>query len=436
MQSWMDDTGPVIEKGEGCELIDTDGNRYIDGVSSLWTNVHGHCRAEINDAIREQLEKIAHTTMLGLTHPGATELAQRLAEITPHGLSRVFFSDDGSTAAEVALKMAYQYWRKKGFFKRTKFLVFEGAYHGDTIGSVSLGAIEEFHRIFRPLLFNTVMAPAPYCYRCPIGSYEFPSCSTRCLERVEALLNTHRGEIAALVIEPVVQGAAGIITQPPAYMQRIQELCRDYDTLLLVDEVATGFGRTGRMFACEHEDIRPDLMSMAKGLSGGYLPIAATITTEEVFQTFLGEENEKFFHGHTYTGNPLACAAALASLDIFINDAVIENLEPRIERLSEGLKKIKNKYDEVGEVRQRGMMAGIELVENAATKKPFASDLLIGKRVARIARNHGVIIRPLGDVVVLMPPLSISEEQLDTLCSAVQKSIGQALDEIRRKPPG
>jgi len=433
MRSWIDGEPLVIESGDGAELVDTEGNRYLDGVSSLWTNVHGHRRPEIDEAIRAQLDRVAHSTMLGLTHPLAIELAEKLVAIVPSSLTRVFYSDDGSTAAEVALKMAYQYWQHKGQKSRTKFLVFQGAYHGDTIGSVSLGAIDQFHRIFRPLLFHTLVTPAPYCYRCPMGHLSFPSCRIKCLDRAEDLLKSHRMEIAAVVIEPLVQGASGMITQPPAFMQRLQELCRDFDTLLVVDEVATGFGRTGRMFACEHEGIKPDLMAVAKGLSGGYLPIAATLASDRVFEAFLGDEDEKFFHGHTYTGNPLACAAALASLGIFERDKVIENLKPTIDRLALRLKELKDRFGQVGEVRRRGLMTGIELVENPHTRKPFDPGLLVGKRVCAAARNHGVIIRPLGDVVVLMPPLCITWEQIDRLVDRVACGLDEVLPESGRE---
>ncbi len=320
-QSWGGESDPplIIERAENTNLYDAEGNAYIDGVSSLWCNVHGHHHPAIDEAIREQLDRVAHSTMLGLSHPPAIELAQKLIAVAPDGLQRVFYSDSGSTAVEIALKMAFQWWAQRGETGRTRFICLQNAYHGDTIGSVSVGGIDLFHSLYRPLLFDTLAARA--------GDSE----------QLDALLSEHRGEVAAVIVEPLVQGAAGMLMQPPGYLRRVRELCDEHDVLLICDEVATGFGRTGTMFACEHEQVSPDLMCVAKGLTGGYLPLAATLTTERIYEGFLGRADEyrTFFHGHTFTGNPLACAAAIATLEIFERDRTLERLGPKIDLLSE-----------------------------------------------------------------------------------------------------
>ena len=308
-QAWCEEEPLVIERAEGSHLIATDGRRYLDGVSSLWCNVHGHRHPGIDRAIRDQLDRVAHSTMLGLSHPGAAELAARLVELAPPGLSRVFYSDSGSTATEIALKMAFQYQQQRGgqHVRRTSFVHLRDAYHGDTIGSVSVGGIDLFHATYRPLLFKAHAAE-------PGDAGD--------LERILAL---HEEEVAAVIVEPLVQGAAGMLVHPPGYLRAVRELCDAFGVLLICDEVATGFGRTGTMFACEQEQVAPDLLCLAKGLTGGYMPLAATLATERVYEGFLGapEEQRTFFHGHTYTGNPLACAAALASLDAFESERTL-----------------------------------------------------------------------------------------------------------------
>ncbi len=402
----------VIDRGEGVYLFDQQGRRYLDGVSSLWTIVHGHGRPEINGAIREQLERLAHSTLLGLAHAPAIELAERLAAVTPPGLTRVFYSDSGSTAVEVALKMAYQYWQLRGERSRTKFLKLREAYHGDTLGAVSVGGIDLFHETFRDLLFPTYTAPNCYCYRCP----DLDNCDRQCLKKLEEAARAHRTELAAIIIEPVMQGAAGMIPQPPGFVAGVRQVADECGTLLIADEVATGFGRTGTLFACEQERVSPDLMCLAKGITGGYLPLAATLATEAVYEAFLGEYQEfkTFFHGHTYTGNPLAAAAACASLEIFEKDRVLEQLQPKIAYLSDRLGELDD-HPHVGDIRQRGFMAGIELVRDKGAKEPFPTARRTGHRVILEARKLGAILRPLGDVLVLMPPLSITGEELGVL---------------------
>jgi adenosylmethionine-8-amino-7-oxononanoate aminotransferase len=400
---WAREDPVIIERAEGTDLVDTQGRRYIDGVSSLWCNVHGHRHPRIDAAIRDQLDRVAHSTMLGLSHPSAIELAQRLVEVAPPGLTRVFYSDSGSTATEIALKMAFQYWRQQGDERRTRFVSLREAYHGDTIGSVSVGGIDLFHATYRPLLFDTLSA-AP-------GD----------IDSMRALFEAHPGEIAAVIMEPLVQGAAGMIVHPEGYLRAVRELCDEHDTLLICDEVAVGFGRTGRMWACEHEDVAPDLLCTAKGITGGYLPLAATLATERVYQGFLGDHADfrTFFHGHTYTGNPLACAAALATLDVFEQERTLERLAPKIALLGELLEPIAA-MPEVAEVRRRGFMTGIELVEQP-------TELRMGHRVTLEARARGAIVRPLGDTIVLMPPLAISEADLTRLLEIVGESIAAAM---------
>ncbi len=413
----------IVERAEGVYLVDINGRRYIDGVSSLWVNVHGHRHPSIDRAVREQLERVAHSTLLGLSNPPAIELAKRLVEIAPEGLTRVFYSDNGATAVEVALKMAFQYWQHKGERQRTRFISFENAYHGDTLGAVSVGGIDLFHRIFSPLLFPTYRVKAPYCYRCPEG-LRYPGCGLACLRALEETLKRHHRECAALIIEPVVQGAAGMIVHPAGFLRRVRELCTEYGVLMIADEVATGFGRTGRMFACEHEGVTPDLMCVAKGITGGYLPLAATLTTEEIYEAFLGEYHEfkTFFHGHTYTGNPLACAAACANLEVFEKERTLERMATKVELLAERLKEFWS-LPHVGDVRQKGFMVGVELVADRKTKEPFPPQMKVGQKVILEARRQGVVIRPLGDVIVLMPPLAIPEGELERLVEIVYHAI-------------
>lgn len=429
MRDWSHEDILIIERADGVYLQDTEGRKYLDGVSSLWCNVHGHRVPEIDAAVRDQLDKVAHSTFLGLSNVPAIELAEKLVHLAPPGLSRVFYSDSGSEAVEIALKIAFQYWKQKGQPKKTKFVKLSQSYHGDTLGSVSVGGIELFHQVYGPLLFETLTVETPYCYRWSGGFSDPDSVRDASLAQLEALLASQHEEIAAFIMEPLMQGAAGMIHQPPGYISRARELTRKYNTLLIFDEVATGFGRTGAMFAAEQEAVTPDLMAAAKGLTGGYLPLAVTLATEEIYRAFLGkyEELKTFFHGHTYTANPLACAAALASLDLFEKNRVLERLEPKIHLMAERLASF---YDiaAVGDIRQVGMMAGIELVRDRKTKQPFAWEDKIGVRVIERARKKGAILRPLGPVVVLMPPLSISTDELNLLLDITYASIREVTE--------
>lgn len=424
---WMEEDFPVIVSGRGPYLVDADGRKYLDGVSSLWCNIHGHARREINAAMKRQLDRVAHATFLGLTNPPAIELAERLVELAPRGLTRVFYSDNGSTAVEVALKMAFQYWHQNGHPARTKFITLEAGYHGDTVGAVSLGGIELFHGVFKPLLFPTIKAPTTYAYRCDRAS-SLADCGKHCIQDIEAILRTHAREVAGLVVEPLVQGAGGMIVQPPGFLTGLRHLCDRYGVFLIADEVMTGFGRTGKMFACEQEGVTPDFLAISKGLTGGYLPLAATLTTERIYEGFLGEAGNPrtFFHGHTYTGNPLACAAALASLDLFQKDRILEKLPKKIHFFGNLLQEF-YEIPQVGDIRQCGMIAGVELVEDPSRKTPFPPGRRMGHRVAVEARRRGAILRPLGDVIVLMPPLSITERELERLVGIAVEATRAAL---------
>lgn len=433
----------LIQRARGCTLIDVDGREYLDGVSSLWCNVHGHRHPKIDAAIRRQLDEVAHVTLLGMAHPTTVKLARRLVEIAPHGLNHVFFSDDGATAVEVALKMAFQYWRQcrvgsahqdsdqrwaPPTLQRTKYLAWDNAYHGDTLGSVSVGGVARFHDMFGPLLFDVVRLPAPGLYRLPSGVSAAAACD-HYLDQLDSALREQGEALAAVVIEPLVQAAAGILTHPPGFLRGVRELTRQHDVLLIADEVAVGMGRTGRMFACDHEGVVPDFLCLAKGLTGGYLPLAATLTTDEVYRAFLGryDEAKTFFHGHTYGGNPLGAAAALATLEVFEEERTLENLQPKIARLSEHLTRI-SKQPHVGDVRQRGLIAGIELVRDRETKESYPWGERRGIRVCEHALAEGVWLRPLGNVVVIMPPLAISLDELDRICIAAEHGIESATD--------
>jgi adenosylmethionine-8-amino-7-oxononanoate aminotransferase len=420
----------LIERAEGCTLIDAQGRRLIDGVGSLWCNVHGHRHPRIDAAIRAQLDQVAHVTLLGMAHPTTVRLARRLAELSPAGLEHVFFSDDGATAVEVALKMAFQYWRQceQPQPAKTRYIAFENAYHGDTLGSVSVGGVARFHEMFRPLLFEVLRLPAPDTYRLPLGVTRSSACD-HYLSQLEGLLETRHHEIAALVIEPLMQCAAGMLQHPPGFLRGVRELTQRYQVLLIADEVAVGMGRTGSLFACEQEGVSPDFLCLAKGLTGGYLPLAATLTTDEVWRAFLGkyEESRTFFHGHTYGGNPLGAAAALATLDVFDEEQTLAQLPAKIARLGEHLARLAD-HPHIGDVRQCGLIAGIELVKDKDTQTPYPWAEKRGIRVCQQALGQGVWLRPLGNVVVIFPPLAISLAELDQICSAVELGIGAATE--------
>lgn len=433
MQEWEQELPLIIDRGRGAWLVDMQGRKYLDGVSSIWVNVHGHRHPTLDRAIRTQLGKVAHSTLLGLSSPPAIALARALVKLAPRGLTRVFYSDDGSTAVEVALKMAIQYWRQrhpKAGPKRT-FLHLQLSYHGDTAGAMSIGGIGLFRDRFNPLLVPTIAAEPPYCYRCPLKK-TYPACGLACVVPIEQILKRRHRDIAGLVIEPLVQAAAGMLTAPPGYLARIRELCTKYKVLMIADEVATGFGRTGKMFACQHEQVTPDLMAVSKGLTGGYLPLGATLATEAIYRAFLGQYGEwkTFFHGHSYTGNPLACAVALANLEVFRTERTLARMQGKIRTLRRLLTPV-SRLAHVGDVRQRGFMVGIELVKNRATKEPYPLTERTGHWVAMEARRRGLLLRPLGNVVVLMPPLAVTVTELSRMTALV----GAAIQTVTESSP-
>jgi adenosylmethionine-8-amino-7-oxononanoate aminotransferase len=415
----------IITHAEGCRLIDIDGRAYLDGASSVWCNIHGHGQPRIDAAIRDQLDRVAHCTSLGMGCDTTVRLAKRLADITPGNLDHVFFSSDGSSAVEVALKMAFQYWRQcdSPQPQKTKFLALGEAYHGDTIGSASVGGIARFHALFKPLLFEVIRAPLPDPRRLPPQTPS-EAAARQFLHELEQLLREHHAEIAAMVIEPIVQCAAGMVMHPPGYLSGVRELTRRYSVLLIADEVAVGFGRTGTMFACQQEDVVPDFLCLGKGLTGGYLPMAATITHRAIYNAFLGpfHSARTLHHGHTYSGNPLAAAAALASLDVFDEEQTLANLPPKVKRLEEHLCKLAG-HPHIISTRQRGFIGALQLTRNKTSGQPYPLDERRAWRVCQETLRHGVWLRPLADVLYVMPPLAISLDDLDyvmhTLASAI-----------------
>lgn len=440
----------VIARAEGCRLFDLDGRSYLDGASSMWCNVHGHNHPRINAAIREQLDRVAHSTALGMGCETTARLAKRLTDLAPGNLEHVFFSSDGSSAIEVALKMAFQYWKQcdRPQPEKTKFIALGEAYHGDTLGSASVGGIPRFHALFKPLLFDVLRAPMPTARLdsqavsarpaglkgSPLSSAELAedfaagtaglSVAKSALEEMEGLLEQHHDRVAAVVIEPIVQCAAGMVMHPPGYLRSLRELTQKYRVLLITDEVAVGFGRTGTMFACQQENVVPDLLCLGKGLTGGYLPLAATLASGEIFRAFLGTHlsGRALHHGHTFSGNPLGCAAALASLDLFDEEQTLANLPPKIARLGEHLHLLAD-HPHVAATRQRGFIGALELTPDKALGLPYPVEQRRAWQVCRAALELGVWLRPLGDVLYVMPPLAISLEELDTILVALRQAI-------------
>ena len=424
MKEFLADEPVIVESADGVRLRDVRGREYYDGNSSLWLNVHGHRREELNEAIAAQLEHVAHSTLLGMSSVPAIELAERLVELTPPSLGKVFYSDSGATAVEIGLKMAFAYWRRIGRPEKCRFVAMRNGYHGDTLGAVSVGGIDLFHAEFGPLLFDTERVSYPYPYRFAGSEAE---CAEACLAELRGVLERSADELACLVVEPLVQAAGGMIVMPRGFLSAIEALCREHDVLLLADEVATGFGRTGSLFACDHERVEPDLMTIGKGLTGGYLPVAATLASDRIYDVFWGDlaERKTFFHGHSYTGNQLGCAAALASLDLFERERLVERASEAGDLLGRLLEPVAA-LEHVGEVRRIGVMTGIELVRDRETKQPFAWELAMGARVCRRARGLGLITRPLGDVVTLLPPLASTDADLEAMTSILCEALAEA----------
>lgn len=428
MKEYIEDDPIIIAEGNGRKLRDVQGNEYWDGVSSIWLNVHGHRVQELDDAIREQLDHIAHSTLLGMANIPAILLAEKLIGLMPPGLAKVFYSDSGATAVEIAIKMAFQYWQHKGERKKQRFITMKEAYHGDTIGAISVGAIDLYHETYSSLLFSSIKVPYPYVYRSPINGSKKDQ-TAFFLAKLEEVLKAHHEETAALIIEPVVQGASGIIVMPDGYLRGVRELCTKYNVLMVADEVATGFGRTGRWFACDHENVTPDILTAGKGLTGGYLPVAITVATNEIYEAFLGEYEEKktFFHGHSYTGNQLGCAVAIANLELMEKKNLILEVQQKSLYLSKELERF-HQLRHVGDIRQKGFMMGLELVVNRDAKEAYDWCERIGVRVCRRARELGMLIRPLGNVIVFMPPLAATAEELEAMLQILYQAIQEVTE--------
>lgn len=413
----------LIEKGEGIYLYDIDGNKYIDGVSSWWVNTLGHSNPKLNHVLTQQAQKIEHVLLADFTHKPAIELAERLILLAGEPFSKVFYSDDGSTAVEVAIKMAYQYWYQKGKPEKKHFISMTDSYHGDTLGSVSVGGIDIYKKIFNPLVFDTLKVCAPYCYRCPKNCTQ-DNCEIECFNEVEELFKNRHTEIAAIIVEPLVQGAAGMRVYPAEYLKKLRKLCDDYDILLIDDEVAMAFGRTGKYFAFEHADIKPDIFCVAKGITAGYIPLAATITTHKIYNAFYDDFSKlkTFYHGHSFTGNPIASAIAVETLKIMEKEKIIENLKPKIEKLKMSLEKFKE-LKHVGDIRHIGMIGAVEMVKDKVTKEPYTFSERIGHQVFKEAMKNGALLRPIGNVIYFMPPYVINEEEIEILTKIAYNAI-------------
>ncbi len=442
MKAWRQKPdAPVIVRGQDEFLFDSDGQRYIDGVSSLWCNIHGHHVPELDAAVRRQLDQVAHTTLLGLSNVPSILLAKRLIEIAPRGLSKVFYSDNGSTAVEVACKMAYQYWVNRGQPRRSRFIAWQGAYHGDTLGAVSVGGIPAFHAVYQPLCFPVDRVAPPL--QPPFASgprsagltwAQGEAGNRQWRANLETLLAGRPGEYAALITEPLVQGAGGMLLHPPGTLRQLRALADRHEVLLICDEVLTGFGRTGEMFACEHEQVTPDLLCLSKGLTAGYMPLGATLATHDIFEAFDADpqEGKTFYHGHTFTGHPLACAVALASLDLFQTRRLLAHGRALQDLLAAGLAPLKS-HPHVADVRQLGLIAAVQIVKNRNTGEGYPSAWRIGGELCTRLRRRGLILRPLADTLVLMPPLAIQSENLRTMTNLVVEALDWLPEIVREK---
>ncbi|MFH1394610.1 MAG: adenosylmethionine--8-amino-7-oxononanoate transaminase [Candidatus Omnitrophota bacterium] len=411
----------LVEKAEGIKIYDTNGNFYYDTISSWWCNVHGHNHPVIKDAIKKQLDQFEHVLFAGFTHKPAVELAERLIEITPKNLQRVFFSDNGSTSVEVAMKMSFQYWKNVNKKGRNFFISLDKGYHGDTIGAMSVSGVDLFNKKFEKLFFKTFKAPTPYCYRCPVGAKK-NECALECLSKMEDILKREADRISAIIIEPILMGAGGMIIYPAAYLKGVWELSKKYDVHLIVDEVATGFGRTGKMFASEHAEVSPDFMCLSKGITSGYLPLGVTLMTERIFNSFYDDFDKlkTFYHGHTYTANPISCAAAVAAVDLFKKENTLENVREIGIKLQAFLSTMAE-LAIVGDVRTIGAVGVMELVRNKDTKEYFSSTKRIGLEVYRLGLKKNLLLRPLGDIIYFFLPLSISQVELkDIFCRTAE----------------
>jgi adenosylmethionine-8-amino-7-oxononanoate aminotransferase len=426
MKDYEDFPPIVIGRGKGAYLYDIDGKSYLDAVSSWWVNLFGHSNERINRAISRQLEKLEHVIFANFSHKAAIELAQEIIRITPQGLSKVFFADNGSSAVEAALKLSFHYHQQTGHPRKTRFAAITDAYHGETLGALSVGDLDLYSKIYQPLLLNTFKATGPDCYRCPYGKCR-ENCAAECFESLEKIVLKHSEEICGIIIEPLVQCAAGMKIYPSRYLQKLRKLCADYNIHFIADEIAVGFGRTGKMFACEHAGVSPDIMCLSKGITGGYLPLSQVVVTDEIYQAFYADYKElkAFMHSHSYTGNALACAAACESLTIFKDEDVLAKNEIKAKMITDKVKRLADAHPHVGEYRHLGMIGALELVEDKSTKKPFDWQQRVGYKIYRIALEKGVLLRPLGNVIYFMPPYVVEEEDIDLMVRVAFESINK-----------
>jgi adenosylmethionine-8-amino-7-oxononanoate aminotransferase len=434
MKDYEDFPPIVVKKAKGLYLYDENGKSYMDAVSSWWVNLFGHANERISSALGEQAFQLEHVIFANFTHEPAVFLAEKLVKLSPEGLQKVFFADNGSSAVEVALKMSFQYHQQKGKPKKTRFLALTDAYHGETLGALSVGGVGLYNSVFQPLLLNTLRAQGPDCFRCHFN--EKPeSCTTPCISAVEAELKSHHEELTAVIVEPLIQAAAGMKMYPPGYLKRLKELCSQYDVHLIADEIAVGFGRTGTMFACEQAGIAPDFMCLSKGLTGGYLPLSVVLTTDEVYEAFYDDyaSMKAFLHSHSYTGNPLACRAALEVLQIFEDDQVMEEIQEKGAYMKKLASEVFGKHPFVGEYRQTGMVGAVELVKDKRTKEPFPSGERTGYQIYRIALEKGLLLRPLGNVLYFMPPYIITKEEINTMISITKEAMEEYFERMAVK---
>ena len=417
----------LIEKGDGIYLIDRNGKRYIDVISSWWVNLFGHNHPHLNKAIKNQLDQMAHVMFAGITHAPAINLAETLVELTPPNLTKVFFSDNGSTSVEIALKMSLQYWQQSGEKQRTKFIYLSGGYHGETLGALSVCGINLFREKFNGVLMQNLEVKGPDCYRCPYD-LKPESCQAECFEHLEKALNENRGTVAGVIVEPLVQGAAGMKIYSPVYLEKLQEACEDSQTHTIYDEVAVGFGRTGNLFVCDSHGLKPTFLCLSKGITSGYLPLAATLTSDLIYQTFYGEHASMklFVHSHSYSANPLACACANETLSLLTKNNFLENLKPKIKFLGE-TGSLFNEFKWCGEFRQKGMIAAIELVRDKLSKDTFHLKDRVGYKIYLEGLKRGILMRPLGDVIYFIPPLIITNEEIKIMMDAALESIESVL---------
>lgn len=417
----------VIDHAEGAWLYDVHGKAYLDIVSSWWANLLGHANEKINARIKAQLDRLEHVIFANFSHRPAIELAERLAALVPAGLTKFHFNDNGSSAVEAALKMAFQYSQQTGRMKKTRFMCLSEGYHGETIGALSVGSMDLFAQMYKPMMMDNIHVEAPDCYRCPFQKTR-ESCACECFSYVQKAFVEHAAECAAMIVEPLLQGSAGMRIYPELYLKKLRALCDDYDVLLIADEIATGFGRTGRLFATERAGITPDIMCLSKGLTGGYMPMSITVVKEKIYDAFYADwsEGKAFMHSHTYAGNPLGCAAALAVLDILDEENILEEAENTALWLTSRMEEVFGAHKHVGEIRHIGLIHAAELVEDKREKRPFDGSRRLGYAIYRAALRHGLLLRPLGDVLYFNPPLNIKKEELDTAICRMK----QAMDEV------